>query len=141
MDGSKSWAVGGAYDFKVVKVYANYIQEKFDGAAPFDTSKDGKKHKLWSAGVSVPVSAAGTLRAEYMEFKADELRTIRPRASVLVMTTICPSGLGSIRLSPTSRMTTMGQAGRMARPTVITSVTIAPTSRSVSVTRSNLTNS
>lgn len=74
VDGSKSWAVGGAYDFKVVKVYANYIQEKFDGAAPFDTSKDGKKHKLWSAGVSVPVSAAGTLRAEYMEFKADELK-------------------------------------------------------------------
>lgn len=73
VDGSKSWAVGGAYDFKVAKIYANYIQEKFDGGAPFNTSKDGK-HKLYSVGVSVPVSAAGTLRAEYMEFKADELK-------------------------------------------------------------------
>ncbi len=71
--GSKSWAVGGAYDFKVVKIYANYIQEKFDGAAPLNAAENDKKHKLWSAGVSVPVSAVGTIRAEYMQFKADEL--------------------------------------------------------------------
>lgn len=73
-DGSKSWAVGGAYDFKVAKVYANYIQEKFDGAAPLNAAKTGQKHKLWSVGLSVPVSSVGTLRAEYMQFKADEVK-------------------------------------------------------------------
>ena len=72
--GSKSWAVGGAYDFKVVKLYANYIEEKWDNGSPaFVTNKDAK-HKLYSVGISAPVSAAGTLRAEYMEFKADEVK-------------------------------------------------------------------
>ena len=74
VNGSKSWAVGGAYDFKVVKLYANYIQEKFDDGSVISQNGNDGKHKLWAAGVSVPVSAAGTLRAEYMEFKADELK-------------------------------------------------------------------
>ena len=75
--GSKSWAIGGAYDFKVVKLWANYIQEKWDNGGPlanYAIPTDGDaKHKLWSVGLSVPVGQAGTVRAEYMQVKADEL--------------------------------------------------------------------
>ena len=75
--GSKSWAIGGSYDFKVVKLYANYIQEKWDNGGPlanYGIATDGDaKHKLWSVGLSVPVGQAGTVRAEYMQIKADEL--------------------------------------------------------------------
>ena len=59
-DDAKAWAIGGAYDFKVVRVAANYIEQK-DG--------DEKKRFLISLGVSVPVGKAGTVRAEIMQFK------------------------------------------------------------------------
>ena len=67
--GAKSWAIGGNFDFKVVKLYANYIQEKRDDGT---ATVDDAKHKLWSLGLSVPVGQAGTVRAEYTQFKADE---------------------------------------------------------------------
>jgi predicted porin len=61
-DGVKSWAIGGNYDFKVVKVFANYVRQKFN----WDSSD---KQTLWSIGLGVPVSAAGTVHFEYMQFK------------------------------------------------------------------------
>ncbi|MDR0578870.1 MAG: porin [Candidatus Accumulibacter sp.] len=65
-DGSnKAWAIGGSYDFKVVKVFANYIREK-DDYWSFDLKKT-----YWSLGASVPVSAAGTIKAEYGRYKTD----------------------------------------------------------------------
>jgi predicted porin len=54
-DGSNGWAIGGNYDFKVVKVYANYIHEKFGD----DDIRD--KHSLWYVGVGILVSKAGTV--------------------------------------------------------------------------------
>ncbi len=68
--GAKSWAIGGNFDFKVVKLYANYMQEKRDDGT---ATVDDAKHKLWSLGLSVPVGQAGTVRAEYTQFKADEV--------------------------------------------------------------------
>lgn len=65
-DGNKSWAVGGSYDFKVAKLFANYIYEKDQAPA------DDIKKKLWSLGVAVPVTKAGTIKAEYMQFKGEQ---------------------------------------------------------------------
>jgi predicted porin len=59
-DGTKAWAIGGNYNFKVVKLFANYIHQKWD---------DGDKQNLWSLGLGVPVSKAGTVHFEYMQFK------------------------------------------------------------------------
>ncbi|GHU20314.1 porin [Betaproteobacteria bacterium] len=64
LDGAKGWALGGSYDFKVVKLYANYFSEKVD-------HKTATKNKdtAWSLGVGVPVSSAGTVLAEYAQYK------------------------------------------------------------------------
>lgn len=64
-DGNKAWAVGGAFDFKVVKLFANYIREN-DERAGADITK-----KFWSVGLGVPVSAKGTVNLEYTQFKTD----------------------------------------------------------------------
>jgi predicted porin len=66
--GSKGWALGGTYDFKVAKVYANYFRLKAndDGRAGNDGTD---KQTTWSLGVSAPVSSAGTVLAEYAQYK------------------------------------------------------------------------
>jgi predicted porin len=61
VSGEKGWGIGGSYDFKVVKVYANYLRRKVD-----DT---GLKDTAYSLGVGVPVSGAGTVVAEYARAK------------------------------------------------------------------------
>ena len=66
--GAKAWAIGGAYDFKVVKLYANYLREK-----PNDLdSEPGEKQTAWSLGASVPVSSAGTISFGYAQYKEDD---------------------------------------------------------------------
>lgn len=62
----KSWAVGGNYDFKVVKLWANYL----DGNDK-RTFKDADKN-LWSVGLSAPIAKAGTLMFEYTKAKVEE---------------------------------------------------------------------
>jgi predicted porin len=56
------WYLGGAYDFKVVKVMASYQKLKNNNdtlsAARYDA-------KVWSVGAIVPVGAAGKVRMEY----------------------------------------------------------------------------
>lgn len=76
-DSVDGWVIGGSYDFKVVKVFANYAQEKYDdddSRGRVKVSNSGKvsgaKHTLWSVGVLVPVSQAGVVTAEYMQFKS-----------------------------------------------------------------------
>ncbi|GHU30279.1 porin [Betaproteobacteria bacterium] len=64
-DGNKAWAVGGSYDFKVVKVFANYIREKDKR-----TINDLKK-TLFSLGVAVPVTSVGTMKVELGQYKTD----------------------------------------------------------------------
>jgi predicted porin len=73
--GSKGWIIGGAYDFKVVKVYANYIRVKANHDGWASGANDGTdKQTAWSLGVGIPVSSAGTIVAEYAQYK-DYLNT------------------------------------------------------------------
>jgi predicted porin len=75
--GAKGWGLGGSYDFKVVKVYANYFRVKANhggiangvdaGVARRDVGSD--KQTAWSLGIGVPVSGAGTVVAEYAQYK------------------------------------------------------------------------
>jgi predicted porin len=69
--GAKGWAVGGSYDFKVVKVYANYVREKANhkGLAYDDNDAGSDKQTMWSLGVGIPVSSAGTVSLEYAQYK------------------------------------------------------------------------
>jgi predicted porin len=74
--GAKGWGVGGAYDFKVVKVYANYFRHKanHDGLAGLARQATGvdagsDKQTTWSVGLGVPVSSAGTVTFEYAQYK------------------------------------------------------------------------
>jgi len=68
-----AWAVGGNFDFKVVKVFANYIQEKLQPAAT------ELKKKYWSAGVSVPVGKIGSVNAEFAQYKVTDLTDVKAR--------------------------------------------------------------
>ena len=69
--GSKSWSLGGTYDFKVVKLYANYFRTKADhsGLAYNKDNAGSDKQTAWSLGLGVPVSSAGTVYAEYAQYK------------------------------------------------------------------------
>jgi predicted porin len=71
--GAKGWGVGGSYDFKVVKVFANYFRAKANHSGLAHTSRgaDGgsDKQTMWSLGVGIPVSSAGTVMAEYAQYK------------------------------------------------------------------------
>ena len=64
-DGVDGWSLGGSYDFKVVKVFAQY-QAEHNQLAGADIDKD-----LWTVGVRVPVSKAGTVVFEYVDASAD----------------------------------------------------------------------
>jgi predicted porin len=69
-NGYRGWAIGGSYDFKVVKVYANYFRAKANGDGRATGTDDGSDKKTtWSLGVGVPVSSAGTVVAEYAQYK------------------------------------------------------------------------
>jgi predicted porin len=69
--GAKGWAIGGTYDFKVVKLYANYVRLKANNDGLADGVGDGgsDKQTTWSLGIGVPVSGAGTVIAEYAQYK------------------------------------------------------------------------
>ena len=68
---NKAWAVGGNFDFKVVKVFANYIEEKLQPAAI------ELKKRYYSAGVSVPVGTVGSVNAEYAQYKVKEVSDLK----------------------------------------------------------------
>ena len=60
--GEKAWLIGGAYDLKVVKLFANFAREK--------GNEDGaEKRTMWSLGVGAPIGSAGNLSFEYSQFK------------------------------------------------------------------------
>ncbi|MDR2111591.1 MAG: porin [Candidatus Accumulibacter sp.] len=64
--GVKGWNVGGSYDFKVVKLYANYsrVKANHDGLAYNRPNVGSDKESLWSLGLDVPVSRVGTVSVE-----------------------------------------------------------------------------
>jgi predicted porin len=69
--GVKGWNIGGSYDFKVVKLYANYSRLKadHDGLAYNRGNVGSDKESLWSLGLDVPVSSVGTVSFEYAQYK------------------------------------------------------------------------
>jgi predicted porin len=67
--GAKGWTVGGSYDFKVVKVYANYYRFKANDNGGFANNQGTDKQSLWSVGLDAPVSSAGTVSLEYAQYK------------------------------------------------------------------------
>ncbi len=74
-DGNTAWAVGGAYDFKFLKVFANYIEENNQLASSSKKAQDQDK-RMWSTGLSIPVGNAGRIIAEYANYKyTDNLLT------------------------------------------------------------------
>lgn len=60
---SKDWALGGSYDFGVVKLMGLYGRHKDDAADTTD--------KTWTLGGQVPVGAADTIYVGYTKLKAD----------------------------------------------------------------------
>ena len=80
--GAKGLGVGGAYDFKLVKVYANYFRAKanHDGRA-IAPGSGSDKQTAWSLSVGVPVGSAGTVVAEYAAYKDYLNRTVNGRAA------------------------------------------------------------
>ncbi len=57
------WQLGASYDFAVAKAFFQYGQNKFDGVS--------EKEKFFQIGVTVPVSAQGTILASYGNLKFD----------------------------------------------------------------------
>ena len=64
-DGVKGWSFGGSFDFKVVKVFGQYQQEKNKATVgEYDLDQ-------WTVGARVPVAKAGTVVVEYVRLKKD----------------------------------------------------------------------
>lgn len=61
--------VAGTYDFGVAKLAASYGLRRASAAdfSPDSAALNGEDSKQWFVGVTVPVSAAGTVRASYVE--------------------------------------------------------------------------
>lgn len=71
-DGADEYGIGASYDFKVAKVFALYQRVKFDdnravsAAAPFPAyNLTDDADSKWQVGLTVPVSASGTVMASY----------------------------------------------------------------------------
>ena len=58
---------GASYDFGVVKAFGQYTQFKYYADGLFDSAVD--KAKVWQLGVSIPVTAAGSVLASYGQSK------------------------------------------------------------------------
>lgn len=75
LQNDKVWALGASYDFGVVKAFANYSKISFDKAeiANVITDLGGKvKDKVWSLGVSVPVTGSSAILAAYGQAKGEQ---------------------------------------------------------------------
>jgi predicted porin len=59
------WYVGGAYDFKVVKLFGSYQSLKNGNSNAIAVTGS----KLWQVGLSVPVGKAGKVMLEYADIK------------------------------------------------------------------------
>jgi len=59
--------VGASYDFGVVKAFGQYTQFKYYADNLFNAEVD--KAKVWQLGVSIPVTASGTVLASYGQSK------------------------------------------------------------------------
>lgn len=66
-DSINEWAIGGSYDFKVVKLYATY-QDQNDNNG---TSTTELSNKVWSLGATMPVFGNGKIHAGYSRLSWD----------------------------------------------------------------------
>jgi predicted porin len=82
----KVWAVGGSYDFSVVKVFAQYAQDKNEttnGLTGTILDNLGKS-KIWQLGVSVPAGPSGSVLVSYGQDKFDPTSSgVTPKDKVL----------------------------------------------------------
>jgi predicted porin len=68
-----TWMIGASYDFKVVKVFAHYQEEK-DKRGLAVTPDDFKK-KYIGLGVSVPITKVDTINVEGAQIKYDQTKS------------------------------------------------------------------
>ena len=75
--GAKGWGIGGTYDFKAAKVYANYFRVKANHNGLANGVPDGgsDKQTAWSVGVGIRVGSAGMIALEYGQYK-DSLNNV-----------------------------------------------------------------
>ena len=74
VDGNvNGWSLGGSYDFKVVKFFAQYQAESNKQAVAAGANFAGSSNDkdLWTLGARVPVGRAGTVVFEYVDYKKD----------------------------------------------------------------------
>lgn len=64
----KTWQIGGSYNFGVAKLLAFYKNTKYNEVA---TGEDGTL-KSYNVGVSMPVGAAGEVKATYNNYKISD---------------------------------------------------------------------
>jgi len=74
-DRSKTWFVGGAYDFSVVKLFATYQKTSIDHDVSATVDQD---YKTWSLGLSAPVGQ-GSVLASFAQTKEDIAGSDRKR--------------------------------------------------------------
>ncbi|ETD73138.1 hypothetical protein V757_00060 [Pelistega indica] len=91
---SKSWAIGGSYDFNVVKLYGAFGQqrngmfgeilslaatEEINGETiPTAWNRKGYRQSSWLAGLSAPISDNGTLLFSYQGISAKNTQIDSP---------------------------------------------------------------
>ncbi len=63
------WYVGGAYDFKVVKLYGSYQSMNRNDVATGSTQEQDSN--TWQLGISAPIGANGTVMASYGQLSVD----------------------------------------------------------------------
>ena len=66
-DSVNEWALGGSYDFKVVKIYGTYADQNDNNG----TSAQEASNRVWSLGVSAPVFTNGKVMLGYADLSWD----------------------------------------------------------------------
>ena len=66
-DSVNEWALGGTYDFKVVKLYATYLDQNDNNG----TSAQEASNRVWSIGASAPVFTNGKVSLGYADVSWD----------------------------------------------------------------------
>lgn len=68
-DDLTEWALGASYDFGMVKLFGTYQDFEADDATAVGVAAAGAKYEgdIWSLGVVVPVSSAGSIRLSFAD--------------------------------------------------------------------------
>ena len=66
-DNVNEWFLGASYDFKIVKVFASYQDQKDSNG----TSTNHASNRIWNIGATVPVLSNGKVHAAYTDLSWD----------------------------------------------------------------------